>query len=383
MSAILIVLVCVGAVTGAVVGYFKKFTKMSFWGVTSLITLLLERAIGAGIKKGNGGYSLSVLITTVVILMLLSLVAVILKKLLQKAVDSRKRLSHYKNFDNVEESEALILTAVDSGDKRQYRRELRKRRRIKDSAGGWGIVDGVLGAFSGSLNVLMLLGSVILVTLMLADISGLQIADLIYGRVLSSGSWQGLGRCLAFDMPLICVLALTLRIGYKSGLTSILGLVVIVGMLVSFAFASWSIACSDMCAGAVEGLKNGLLSGVSGILGSNVYTVAKFILAAIIFILSLVFVILAGICIPKICDKIRESKTFYAIDGVAGAFVLCTAVIALITLFGGTAYTLADLPFMTGFNTYADYAHFGDCFYAYNPFNALFKILPLRGWFKA
>ncbi|MDE6557756.1 MAG: hypothetical protein K2K39_01480 [Clostridia bacterium] len=382
MSAILIVLVCVGAVIGAVVGYFKKFTKTSFWGITSLLTLLLERAIGAGVKKGSAGYAPAVLITTVVILMLLSLVAVILKKLLQKAVDSRKRLSHYKNFDDVEESEALILSAVDSGDKRQYRRELRKRRRIKDGAGGWGIVDGVLGALNCSINVLMALGSVILVMLMLADISGLKLAEIIYGTALKSGSWKGLGHSLALDMPIICVLALSLRIGYKSGISSILGIVVIVGMLGGFAISSWAIASSEACAPAIEGLKNHILSGVSGMLGSNADTVAKAILAAIIYLLSLVFVILAGICIPKVCDKLRESKVILAIDGVAGAFVLCTAVIAVITLFGGIAFTLSDLPFMEGFNAYANNAHFGDCVYTYNLFgNLIYNLIPIRSWF--
>lgn len=381
MSALLIVCVCVCAVIGAVVGYFKKFTKMSFWGITSLLTLLLERAIGAGVKKTNGGYSLSVLITTVAILIIVTIAAAIIKKLLQKAVESRKRFSHYQNYDSVEESEELILNAVDNGDKGQYKRELRKRRKIKDSAGGLGIFDGVLGAVNGCINVLMAVGTVFLVMLLLADLSGMQLASFVFGRSLASASWQGLGHNLALDMPLVCVLALSLRIGFKSGLSSVLCLVVILGMLGGFALGAWALASSPACEGAVEGLKHGLLSGIADVLGSNANTVAKLILAVIIYLLSLVFVILTGICLPKVVDKMRESKIFVAIDGAAGAWVLCIAVVVMIMAFGGIAYTLNDLPFMAKFNEYAACAHFGDSVYTYNPFNPLFTMLPFRGWF--
>ncbi|MDE7257031.1 MAG: hypothetical protein K2N50_03640, partial [Clostridia bacterium] len=74
MSALLIVLVCIGAVLGALAGFFRKFTKTSFWGITVLFALLFERVVGSSLKKSGGGYGLAVILTTVIVLLVLSAV---------------------------------------------------------------------------------------------------------------------------------------------------------------------------------------------------------------------------------------------------------------------------------------------------------------------
>lgn len=381
MSAILIVLVIVGTIAGAVTGFFKKFTNSSFWGITALLTLLLQMAVGAGVKKSSGGFGIAVLVTTVVILFVFTVAAAVLKTLLKRVVDSRKRISHYKNVDNLEENEALILNAVDTGDKREYKRQLKLGRKIKDSAGAWGIVDGVVGAVNGAINALMGLGMAILALLLFVDLSQISFLNSLFASALNSGSWTGLGAKLAFDLPLICVLALTIRIGYSNGISSVFSFVIIIGLLVGFGAASYSIASSSMCEGAVEGLKNGMLASLTGVLGDSTAVVAKLIIAAIIFLLSLIFVILIGMCLPKITEKFRESKIFTMVDGVFGAVVLTIFVIVLMMVFGGIAYTLNDLSFMERFNYYAEYSNFGDCMYSHNIMNSLFQSLPLRGWF--
>lgn len=381
MSAILIVLVIVGTIAGAVTGFFKKFTNSSFWGITALLTLLLQMAVGAGVKKSSGGFGIAVLVTTVVILFVFTVAAAVLKTLLKRVVDSRKRISHYKNVDNLEENEALILNAVDTGDKREYKRQLKLGRKIKDSAGAWGIVDGVVGAVNGAINALMGLGMAILALLLFVDLSQISFLNSLFSSALNSGSWTGLGAKLAFDLPLICVLALTIRIGYSNGISSVFSFVIIIGLLAGFGAASYSIASSSMCEGAVEGLKNGMLASLTGVLGDSTAVVAKLIIAAIIFLLSLIFVILIGMCLPKITEKFRESKIFSMVDGVFGAVVLTIFVIALMMVFGGIAYTLNDLSFMERFNYYAEYSNFGDCMYSHNIMNSLFQSLPLRGWF--
>lgn len=381
MSAILIVLVIVGTIGGAAAGFFKKFTNSSFWGITALLTLLFQMAVGSGVKKTSGGFGIAVLVTTVVILFTLTIVAAVLKMLLKKAVDARKRISHYKNVDNIEENEALILNAVDCGDKREYKRQLKLGRKIKDSAGAWGIVDGVIGAVNGSINALMGLGAVILALLLFIDLSQIGLLNSLFATALNSGSWAGLGAKLAFDLPLISVLAITIRIGYKSGISSVFSFVVIIGLIIGFAAASYSIAASSMCEGAVEGLKNGVLAAFAGVLGGTATLIARVIIAAIIFMLSLIFIILAGLCLPKITEKFRENKIFFMADGVCGAFVLTIAVIVIIMIFGGIAYTLNDLSFMERFNYYAAYSNIGDCMYTHNVMNPLFDMLPLRGLF--
>ncbi|MDE6849728.1 MAG: hypothetical protein K2J54_00185, partial [Clostridia bacterium] len=270
----------------------------------------------------------------------------------------------------------------DSQDKREYKKLLRKSKKIKDSAGGWGVLDRIFGAVSGCVNVICGLGTVILFLLLFVDLSGISVLQNAFSGPLSSASWDGLGTDLALDLPLVCALSLSIRIGYKGGLSSAISTLVVLGLVVGFAAASWSIASSDACKGAVDSLKNGMLSGLANTLGGAADTLAKAVIAVIIFALSLIVIILAAIFLPKVMEKFRESKIFSAVDGVLGAVVMCAVVVMLLLVFGGTAYTLHDLAFMTKFNAYAANAHLGDGIYSCNPMGSAFNGMPFRGWFN-
>ena len=382
MSAVLIALVCVGAVIGALAGFFRKFTKTSFWGITVLIALLFDRMIGTSVKKDSNGYGLAVLLTVIIVLLVLSAVLLALRQLLARAVAARKKLSEYRNFDDRAESDELILNAVDSGDRREYKRQLRKKRKIKDSAGVWGILDRIFGAVSGCINVLAGLGALIIFVLLFADLSGISAVRNAFSAPLSSASWEGLGTDIALDLLIICALSLSIRAGYRGGISSAISIVVVLGLIVGFGFASWSIASSEACAGAVSALKNGVLSSLAGTLGGAADTIAKAIIAVIIFVLSLIVIILVAIFLPKVVDRFRENKIFSAVDGVLGAVFMCAVVTMLLLVFGGIAYTLNDLPFMAQLNEYAKRACIGDGIYACNPMGSSFKGLPVRSWFK-
>ena len=382
MSALLIVLVCVGAVLGALVGVFRKFTKTTFWGATVLLALLFERVVGSSVKKSGGGYGLAVILTTVIVLLVLSVVFLSLRELLKKAVEARKKLSAYQNYDEKAEYEELILNAVDSGDKREYKRLLKKSKKIKDSAGGWGVIDRIFGGVSGCVNAICGVGSVILFFLLFVDLSGISALKNAFSGPLSSASWKGLGTDLALDLPLVCALSLSILLGYKGGISSVISMVVVLGLVAGFAVASWSIASSEACKGAVESLKNGMLSGLAGTMGGAADTVAKAIIAAIIFALSLVVIVLVAVFLPKVMEKFRESKAFKAVDGVLGAVLMCAMLVMVMLVFGGIAYTLHDLSFMTKFNVYAAKANLGDGIYSCNPMGSAFSGLPLRSWFK-
>lgn len=382
MSAVLIVLVCVGAVVGALAGFFRKFTKTSFWGLTVLIALLFERMVGTSAKKSSDGYGLAVLLTAIIVLLVVSAVLLALRQLLAKAVDARKKLSGYKNYDDRAESEELILNAVDNNDRREYRRQLRKSKKIKDSAGVWGVLDRIFGAASGCINALAGIGAVIIFLLLFADMSGITAFKNAFSASLSSSNWKGLGTDIALDFLVICALSLSIRIGYRGGISSAISIVAVLGLLAGFAVASWSIASSEVCAPAVEMLKNGLLSTFASSLGGAADTVAKAIIAVLIFALSLIVVILVGIFLPKVVDRFRENKIFNAVDGILGAVFMCAVVTVLLLVFGGIAYTLNDLPFMAQLNEYAKKACLGDGIYSCNPMGSAFEAFPLRGWFK-
>ena len=207
MTAVLVILVCVAAVAGAVGGFFVKLTKSSCWGVTVLLALICEGIIGAAVKKTSSGYGLALLISTVVVAVVFMCVFGVLKKLLYKAAEARRQLSHYKNYDDKEENEELILAAVDSGDKRQYKKQLKKGKRIKDSAGVWGFIDRITGAVNGCINAALGTLAVILCVLLFVDLSGIGFLSDFFAKPLASGSWTNVGKKLALDLPLTCVLA--------------------------------------------------------------------------------------------------------------------------------------------------------------------------------
>lgn len=381
MTVVLIIAVIAAVVIGAVVGFIKKFTDASFYGAAVIITLLLVKLVGSAVKKGSKGYALAVLISAVAVLLILTLVFTVLQLLLKNAVEARKELSHYKNYDDAEENEALILSAVDSGDRRQYKKLVKKRKKIKDSAGIWGFLNRVFGAVSGFLNGLVAVSAVVVCILLFADVSNIGFLQTAFEKSLNSDAWNKTGASLAFDLPLICALFLSIKLGYNGGISSVICTVVIIAMLVGFGFASWSIASSAGCAGAVEGLKNGLLGSFSEKLGGAADTVAKVIIAAILFVLSLIIVIITAIFLPKLTDKLRDGKIFVAVDGVLGAIVLCAFVTVLLIAVGGVAHTLWDLPFMEKFGEYAAQSNLGDGLYTYNPMASVFEGLPIRGWF--
>lgn len=382
MSAILIISVCVFALIGALAGFFRKFTRTSFWGISVLIALLFERMIGTSFKKNPDNYGLAVILTAVIVLLVISAVLLTLKRLLARAVEARRKLSEYRNFDERAESDELILNAVDSGDRREYKKQLRKKKKIKDSTGVWGILDRIFGTVSGCINALAGVGALIVFLLMFADLSGISALKDAFSSVLNSSGWDGFGKNVSLDLLVICAISFGIHMGYRGGISSAISILVVLGLVGGFGYGAWAIASGEACAGAVSALKNGVLSSLANTLGGTADIIAKAIIAVIIFLLSLVVIILVAIFLPKLIDRFRENKIFSAVDGVLGAIVMCAVVTALLLAFGGIAATLADLPFMAGFNEYAKGACLGDGLYSCNPLASAFKGLPIRGWFK-
>ncbi len=382
MSALLIVALIVGTAAGAVAGFFRKFGKTSFWGVTVLIAILFERMIGTSVDKKSSGYGIAVILTAVIVLLVISAVLLALQKLLAKAVAARKKLSEYKNYDKRAELDELILCAVDNDDKREYRKQLRKLKKVKDSAGVWGVLDTIFGAINGGINALIGIGAIIVFILLFADLSNISGLQSAFSGPLSSSNWKGLGTDIALDLLIVCALSLSIRIGYRGGVSTALSTLVVLGLVVGCGAASWSIASSEACAGAVEALKNGMLSGVSGTLGGAADGLAKGFIAVLIFALSLIIIILVAIFLPKVIEKFRENKIFKAVDGVLGALISCVVVTMVLIVFGGIAYTLYDLAFMAKLTSYASRACIGDAIYACNPMASAFSGLPIRSWFK-
>lgn len=381
MSVVLIILTCVAALSGAAVGFFRKFSKTSFCGLCSVLTLLIVMAVGGGVTKASESFGVSLIIATVVVLAIFFVIFTVLQKLMAKKIEAKIQLSHYKNADEIEENEAFILSAVDSGDKKEYKKRLKEGKKIKDSAGVWGWIDRAAGAVNGLFNGLVSVAVIIIILLMFADFSRINGFFELFEPSLYSAAWLGTGSKIALDLPLICALFLSIRTGYKSGISSTISVFVVLGLLIGFGFASWAIASSAACASAVEGLKSGLLSTVAAASDALATTIGQVILAGIIFLLSLIVVVLVAIFLPKIFNKFSENKIFETVDGVIGAIVSIVFLTLVLIVVGGITATLSDLEFMARFNEYAALSNFGDALYSKNPLASSFASLPLRSLF--
>lgn len=382
VTVIFIIAISVFAAIGALIGLFKKATEASFWGVTVLLGVLVAMLVGKLAKEDSAEYPYLVLGITVGAVVLLMLLFAWFKKFIAKRVGNAKEYSHYNNKDKVEENESYIMNAVDKKDKRAYRKNRKMGRKIKDSAGGWGVFDRLLGFVVNGVNWLVAAGTVICALLLFIEFSGislLQEAEFVK-ELLASDGWVKLGSVFALDMTLIGALVLVIRSGFNRGFFSVITLVTVLGMLVGFGFASWSIASSDACAGMVTGMQDGFLGSITEVNADVSAVVAKVIIAAVLFLLSLIIVILTGILLPKLLERFRDNDAFYVIDGIFGA-VVCTAVLlAALLAVGGIAYTLNDLAFMEKFNSYEAQSVFANGFYKYNPLGSVFSSLPIHDW---
>ncbi|MGN1372593.1 MAG: hypothetical protein ACI4VK_00940 [Candidatus Coproplasma sp.] len=382
VSSIFIIAISVTSVIGAVIGIFKKATGLPFWGITVLLSILISWLV-AKLVPVSGLYSWLVLGITVGSAILLTLFFNGVKAFINKRIERAKEYSHYKNADERAGNEEYTLNAVDKKDKKQYRKYSKKGRKIKDSSGGWGVFNRILGFIVGGVEWLVAVGSIICALLLFIDLSGITLLqeNEIVQELLTSSVWTELGTKFVLDMLLVGGIVIAFKSGFNKGIFFLITPVVVIAMLGGFGYASWAIASSDACGGIVTSLQNGLLASLMSIDENLTKTIAMVIIAAVIFLLSLILVILVGIFLPKLIDKYRDNDAFYVIDGVLGAVVSIVLLLVVYIALGGIAYTINDLEFMAKFNSYEAASVFADAFYNYNPFAYLFTGFPLHDWF--
>lgn len=383
VTIIFIIAISVAAAIGAVIGIFKKATGLSFWGVTVVLSVLVSWLVAKFVPQDSTLYSWLILGITVAAAVLLIGIFGGLKKFLEKRIKNTKEYSHYKNKDKLDENEAYIMGAVDDKNKKQYRKLRRNRRKIKDSSGGWGAVNRVLGLIVGGMDWLVAVGSIICALLLFVEFCGISVVqdNAIVKELLASDGWVKVGAKFAIDILVVGTLVITLKSGFKRGIFRLVTPIVVLAMIGGFGYVSWAIASSSLCEGMVTGMQNGLLAQVTSMNERLSGVIAKLIIAAIIFLLSFIIIIITGKTLPKLLDKYRDNDAFYVIDGVLGAIISVGVLLVAYLALGGVAYTLNDLAFISKFNSYEAQSTFANVFYQFNPLQSWFANLPLRSWF--
>lgn len=242
-----------------------------------------------------------------------------------------------------------------------------------------------------ALNTVLLVGLVISCVLLFVEFAQIESLTNLFADSLASGAWVNLGANLAFDLLFISLLFASLKLGYKAGIFSALCGLVIFGLVIGSGYLSFHLAFQtemydniavQMAFGSFgEAISS--ITSVTSNFGVSAERIAKIVLMAGTFIVLLIVVIIVGIFLPKLIDKLREGKAFNTVDGILGAVVLTVIVFGLLLVTFGILSTLSDLEIMTVFNSYMGNNYIANSLYLNNPLAGLgvFDGLPIRGWF--
>ena len=347
-AIIILVTIAIGAVAGLAAGLVKGFSRVKSWGVEYVLacalTIFIMTLIGKKLEGAvAGAVSLGLAIGFLLLFMLISF---ILRIVFKKC------------------------------------RESRIRNNLK-GGGASGVVDRLFGGFT-----LAVKGAVIMCVVNVAMITAFELIQVsfinkAYADIFSSPIWQFF-KPYVFDCFVIGIITLCIRCGYSSGISSVLWTFIVILMvigvgLIAYHFA-FKVQAFNALATALAAKLEGVMGGMSSFLPAE--TLARIIIMIGLFLAMLVVVILIGIFMPRLINFARESKVFYAIDGVIGAFFATLTALAFLMLVGGVLGSISDLEFMLPFTAFFEKSQLAKYFYTENLFSLLGMLpsIPLRDW---
>lgn len=386
MLTILLIIVAVIAAIAFVVGLFKGYVKLSSWGGTVVGTLFFSRLARRFVAVDHPNYGVLMLCITLCILLFLTLIFSLVRRFISKQTGDCELVSFYHNYDAREEHTAMALDAYDRGDRKRLKK-LALGGGFSESRGPWGVVDRIFGGITLALNAATLCGLIGCFVMLVVDTAQIGALTDMFQSVLEWDLWVNLGRKCAIDALVIALLCMSIRLGYKNGILSVLGAIIVLALIGGAGFLSYHLAfnveaftplAQSLADGGLKAFVDSLQGAVDGLL------VARCIITAGLFLIFLIIVIIISIFVPHIIDKFRGERVVSAVDGFFGAIVLTAILFGILMFLGAMLYQISDLPVFENMNTYFDLSCVSNCLYRYNPLNGLefIKNLPLRGWFN-
>lgn len=373
MAAIMIIIICgiaFFAAIGALVGAFRRFTNMSKYGLSVLLTFCVLLIVSQCVAKDNANYayvSLGVSLGACIVFMLL---LSFISKTIKKARESKRAYKLLEAKDELDETEALMQSAVDNKDKGEYKRLKKQHKKLsRVGTGVGGVFDVILGALSGFANVVVALFAVVFSLIMVGEFAvgvlpsfGL---ESLMGNILNNGIWL-LGKKYLLDIVVLILLFGCIRLGYTTGISSLLCVIILFALTALAGYAAYAVAGTEMCASAVSSISNGLLASIPAAFEAYKSLIARVIISAGIFIALEIVVIIIGIFLPRIFVAMRKGKTFMTVDGALGAVVIVAVIFALLLVGGGLLYEFVKSPSLSA---YFENSTLSDSFFSANPLN--------------
>ncbi|MDE6504522.1 MAG: hypothetical protein K2L42_01490 [Clostridia bacterium] len=335
-------------VLGFIIGLCKGFSNSKSWGVEFLIAALLSSLVGSALaKEATAVKGIITIVLAIGAFLLLSLFS----SLIRKGFQSSKR---------------------------------RKIARGKKVHGSGGFFDSVFGGVSLAVKGFVISAVVSCFVLVALDLSQFAFVTEHLADIYSNPSWIAF-KPFMMDFFYVGVIALAVKCGFSGGISNTLWVILVFGMIIFAALAAYHLAFNiPSFDGAVSGLA-GLFAGEGEISEMNI-AIARWALAAGLFLLMLVVVVLIGIFVPKLLGAARNSKIFYVIDGVFGSVFATAVVLGILLVLGNIVQPLSvDLeafPFMAQFSSYFETS--GVATYFYNndllTLMGIQPLLPLAEW---
>ena len=379
LSIAIICLILSFTVVGGVIGALKGFTRVRSWGVefirTGLLALHITALITSKMKGGAviaGGFiSIAVAIIFIGLFMFLFW---LFRKLLAKKIEKRKQMSYYSNYIENEQNTVKILGALAADDIKEYKKLTKHK--PKQSGGVWSILNRVFGGVVLALKGVVIAGVLSAVLIVILDFTRLaQTGGKLYpllGKMFESGSWKFFKKYL-FDFFVIGILMACIKIGYTSGISHAVWSAAVIGMVVgAIGIAAHLVFNVEEFKAVAEKLSESLANKVGMIEQLKIgKIVAQGILAAGMFLIMLVPIILIAVFVPKFIDIARGSKIFKAVDGVFGAIALTVTVLGILFIYGAIVNSMHDLEFMKVFNAYFEKSGIATYIFDRNVLNAM------------
>lgn len=389
MGIYIIIAACVLAAIGIIVGFILGYIRLSCWGGTVAgtagICLVVDRT---GIVPQGRWHGIIMLAIALGVLLLLTLLCSLVRRYISRRVEKSKKLSFYRQHDEIEANDESILIALDKKDKKSYRKHSSRRFRMK--RGAWGAVDRVFGAITLTLNIFVAVAIIAALGLIVIDAAQIGAAKEFLADIYSNAFWQGEGSALAIDMLVIALMCMCVRAGYNGGILSALSTLIIIGLIGGAGYLAYHLVFNvEAFNGAAQGIYDNLLANalanvqetLDGIhLTSEV--IGKIIMTAVLFIVLLIPAIIISVFVPRAFDKLRSFETVSAIDGAFGAVVLTAVVFGVLLFLGAVLWQISDLDGFKIFNSYMENSYVARGLYNDNGLASLSFLtnLPLREW---
>lgn len=393
LTIIIILSLVLFTVLGLAIGFFKGFTKVKSWAVEMLLAGLIAMPIARGlaVKASGGGFGITAIVVTVVIICILLFSFMVLRLFFNKKIELAKKLSYYKQYDEREDNTEKILCAMGAEDKKAFKKLA--GRKFKQSAGWWGLANRIVGAVICSITGIVVVGIISALLLVVLDFSRLAAEGgslfSLLGGIYTHGSWLFFKKII-LDFFVIGIVSLCIRSGYSGGITSSAWSFAVIGMFIGAGVLSFALAFNApefvSVAQFVESRLSTLFAGITNTLIAlkiPPLTVARIIVGFVVFLFMLIAVILITIFVPKLIDKARDSKIFCCVDGVFGAIVLTVSILIILLVVGAFAYNLSNFEFMNVFNAYFEKSGIATFMYDKNLLHSfgMIKEIPFIGKF--